>query len=254
MTSPPSGRPRARPAFDKAMVLAAGLGVRLRPLTETRPKPLLEVDGRPLIDHVLDRLAAGGVRSVAVNAFYLADQLDQHLAGRREPAITLVREPELLGIGGGLRNALPHLGKEGFLAANSDTLWLDGPVPVFERLAQIWDERTMDALLLMVPAAKAAQEEGLGDFFLDPAGRASIREHGQVAPYYYAGLQVMHPRLFESAPAGRFHMAPLWERALEAGRLWGMVHDGPWFHVNTPEALAVAREMMREQNLRWIVV
>ena len=242
------------PVFEKAMVLAAGLGVRLRPLTETRPKPLLEVDGRPLIDHVLDRMQAGGVRSVAVNDFYLADQLESHLARRQNPAITVVREPELLGIGGGLANALPLLGPDCFLAANADTLWLDGPVPVFQRLAQTWDDHTMDALLLMVPTAKTVGEEGLGDFFLDPAGRAYTRDHGLVAPYYYAGLQVIHPRLFHGAPAGRFHMTRLWDQALEAGRLWGMVHDGPWFHVNTAEALAIAREMMMEQNLRWLVV
>lgn len=241
-------------AFDTAMVLAAGLGIRMRPLTEAVPKPLLQVDGRPLIDHVLDRLRAGGVRSVVVNAHYLADQLEGHLAGREDLTIRVVREPALLGIGGGLANALPMLGQDRFLAANSDTLWLDGPVPVFKRLAQIWNDATMDALLLMQPAAKAVGEDGMGDFFLDPAGRVVSRGHGQVAPYYFAGLQVVHPRLFRNPPPTPFRMTQLWDRALAAGRLWGMVHDGPWFHVNTPEALATAREMMMEQNLRWMVV
>lgn len=253
MTAPSPG-PAVPPDFETAMVLAAGLGVRLRPLTETVPKPLLEVDGRPLIDHVLDRLRAGGVRKVVVNAFYLADQLEAHLADRQDLAIEVVREPKLLGIGGGLANALPILGHDRFLAANADTLWLDGPVPVFKRLAQTWNEAAMDALLLMQPAAKAVGEEGMGDFFLDPAGRVVSRGHGQVAPYYYAGLQVLHPRLFRDPPPVPFNMTRLWDRALEAGRLWGMVHDGPWFHVNTPEALATAREMMLEQNLRWMVV
>ena len=253
MTDPSPDSPDA-PVFGKAMVLAAGLGVRMRQLTETRPKPLLEVDGRPLIDHVLDRMKAGGVRFVAVNAFYLAEQLERHLSGRQDLSITVVREPDLLGIGGGLANALPLLGTDCFLAANADTLWLDGPVPVFQRLAQIWDDRTMDALLLMVPTAKTVGEEGLGDFFLDPSGQATSREHGHVAPYYYAGLQVIHPRLFREAPAGPFKMTRLWDLALAKGRLWGMVHDGPWFHVNTPEALATAREMMMEQNLRWLVM
>lgn len=253
MTAPSLGTGEA-PAFDTAMVLAAGLGVRLRPLTETVPKPLLEVDGRPLIDHVLDRLRAGGVRSVVVNAFYLADQLEGHLAGRQDIDIKVLRETQLLGVGGGLASALPSLGQDRFLAANADTLWLDGPVPVFKRLAQIWNDAAMDALLLMQPAAKAVGEEGMGDFFLDPAGRVVSRGHGQVAPYYYAGLQVLHPRLFREAPPAPFKMTRLWDRALEAGRLWGMVHDGPWFHVNTPEALATAREMMTAQNLRWLVV
>lgn len=236
----------------RAMILAAGLGTRLRPLTELVPKPLLDVGGKPLIDHAIDRLKAFGIAEVVVNSHYLAGQLEDHLARRASPPVRISHEAVLLGTGGGVRQALPLLGPDPFLVLNADTIWLDGPTPALRRLCRRWDDGRMDALLLLVSTTKAIGVEGLGDFYMDPLGRVTRRVHGVVAPYFYGGVQLVHPRLLAGAPDGPFAMNLLWERAIQAERLYGLVHDGVWFHVGTPGSLAEVRENMAIDHIRWI--
>jgi N-acetyl-alpha-D-muramate 1-phosphate uridylyltransferase len=223
-----------------AMVMAAGLGKRMRPLTATRPKPLVEVAGQPLLDHVLDRLAAAGVRRAVVNVHYLADAIEAHLA-RCAHGLEIVISDErdrLLETGGGLVKALPLLGSDPFLVVNSDNLWIDGPVDAIRLLAGRWDDLAMDALLLMVPYARANNHQGQGDFHLDGAGRITgRRRRGRVAPFVYTGVQIVSPRLIRDAPDGPFSTMVFWERAIAAGRAFGAVHQGLWFDVGTPDAI-----------------
>ncbi len=221
-----------------AMVLAAGLGTRMRPVTNRWPKPLIKVAGRAMIDRVLDHLVAAGVERCVVNLHYKAAMLRGHLEKRDDIAVAFSEEPDLLDTGGGVAKALPLLGEEPFLVLNGDMVWVDGPTPALRRLARRWDAGTMDALLLMQRSASAFGYEGMGDFFLDPVGRPRRRREREVAPLLFAGVQVLHPRLFEGCPAGAFSLNRLYDRALEAGRLRGLVHDGEWYHVGTPEALA----------------
>lgn len=236
----------------RAMVLAAGLGKRLRPLTANRPKPLIDIAGRPMIDSVLDGLADAGVREAVVNAHHLADQLAAHLAGRSRPSIRLVREPDLLGTAGGTQNALPLLGPEPFFVANADVLWLDGPTPALERLAAAWRDDTMDALLLTVSIAQSRSMVGLGDFCLDPWGVVTRPEERLPGPFFYSGIQIVHPRLFEGAPDSPFSFNLIWDRAIDRGRLFGIRHDGVWLHVGSQEGLAEARAMMAADSVRWL--
>lgn len=235
-----------------AMVLAAGLGERMRPLTLDRPKPLLEVGGRTLIDWTLDRFAAAGIRHVAVNLHYKADMLERHLGSRRDLRISLSHEPERLETGGGIMRALPLLGPAPFYVANADNIWLDGPLPALDRLARTWDSEQMDALLLLMAAPRSDLYEGPGDFMMDPVGRLTFRPERRIAPYVYAGLHIAAPRLFADAPDGPFRLTKLWRRAQDEGRLFGLVHDGAWFHVGTPEALAAADERLDPRNARWL--
>lgn len=238
--------------IDRAMVLAAGLGTRLRPITESTPKALVPIAGKPLIDHALDHLADFGVADAVVNTHHLADQIHGHLARRHAPRVAVSHEPHLLGVGGGIANALPLLGDGPFYVVNTDSLWLDGPTPALHRLAEIWDDRRMDALLLLMLTPRATGTAGLGDFFADPFGRLTRRSFGQVAPFVYAGVQVTDARLFDAAPAGAFSLAMLWDRALAAGRLWGVVHDGAWFHIATPDTLTDADRRLAEDQIRWL--
>lgn len=226
------------------MVLAAGLGTRMRPLTETVPKPLLTLRGRSLLDHALDRLEDAGIGEVVVNAHHLAPQIAAAAEARTTPHLTVLVESELLETGGGLRNALPHLGAAPFAAVNGDAFWLDGPTPALTRLAAAFDEGQMDALLLMVRAATVEGEVGLGDFLLDPIGRLRRPKEREVAPYLYAGVQIIHPRLLDGTTPGRFGLMAPWLRAIEAGRLYGLVHDGAWFHLSTPPDLQRAEEVL----------
>ncbi len=228
------------PAPRVAMVLAAGLGKRMRPYTETLPKPLVRVAGRALIDRVLDRFEAIGVERVAVNVHHHRAKMEAHLAARIGPPIVLSPESELLETGGGVANALPLLGADPFYVANADNLWLDGRTPALLRLASAWDDSKMDALLLLNSGATAFGYDGLGDFFLDPLGRMRRRRGGEVAPFVYAGVNILHPRLVRDIPSPAFSLNLLWDRAQGEGRLWGIVHDGQWFHVGTPDGLAVA--------------
>ncbi|TPG58078.1 nucleotidyltransferase family protein [Roseomonas nepalensis] len=228
----------------KGMVLAAGLGTRMRPLTETVPKPLLALRGRSLLDHALDRMEEVGIGDAVVNAFHLAPQVVAAGEARRAPRCTVLVEEELLETGGGLRNALPHLGAEPFALVNGDAYWLDGPSPALLRLAAAFDADRMDAMLLMVRAAQVEGEVGLGDFLLDPVGRLRRPREREVAPYLYAGVQIIHPRLLDGTVPGRFGLMGPWTRAIEAGRLFGLVHDGIWFHLSTPPDLQRAEEAL----------
>jgi len=234
------------PPVRTAMVLAAGLGKRMRPLTATRPKPLVEVAGRALLDHVLDRLEAGGVARVVVNVHYLADALEAHLRSERRPFDLIVSDERdlLLETGGGVLRALPLLEDDRFLVANSDNLWVDGPVDAVRLLAESWNDQAMDALLLVVPLAHAHCHRGPGDFHLDPAGRLRRRGAGRVAPFVFTGVQMVSRRLLADAPDGAFSFNILWDRAIAAGRLFGLVHQGLWFDVGTPPAIPAAEQLL----------
>ena len=225
----------------RAMILAAGLGTRMRFLTEARPKPLVAVGGKPLIDHVLDKLATAGVATAVVNVHYFADQIEQHLAARRAPRIVISDERGgLLGTGGGLAKALPQLGDAPFFLVNSDTIWIDGVTPNLRRLAYAFDVNAMDALLLLAPTTTSIGYSGLGDFAMTADGRLRRRAEREVVPFVYAGVAVLSPALFADAPEGVFPLTQLFRRAEEAGRLHGLRLEGLWMHVGTPEAVAAA--------------
>ena len=244
--------PRPTPSVDVpqvAMVLAAGLGKRMRPLTATRPKPLVEVAGKPLIDHALARLEAAGVRKAVVNVHYLADSLEAHLAKRQggmEIAISDERR-QLLETGGGLVHALPHIDADPFLSVNSDNLWVDGPVDSLRLLASNWDDERMDALLLLVPLARANCHQGKGDFHMDSMGRLRRRRPNGVAPFVFTGVQILSKRLLEGeVPDGPFSTNLLWNRAMTAGRLFGTVHLGLWFDVGQPESIRRTEDILAD--------
>lgn len=221
-----------------AMLLAAGLGTRMRPLTDETAKPLLELGGRALIDHALDRLEDVGVATVVVNAFWQADRVAAHLAGRSHPHIILRREADLLETGGGVRAALDALGDPPFYIVNGDAFWLDGPTPSLRRLADQFNPEKVDAVLLVHRTVHVQAEVGFGDFAMDKWGRLRRRGEREIVPYVYAGLQVVSPALFADAPEGKFSMNVLWDRAIAADRLRAVVHDGLWFHLSTPADLA----------------
>jgi len=223
------------------MVLAAGLGTRMRPYNGHVPKPLVTVAGKSLIDYGLDRLAEAGVDRAVVNVHHLADALEQHLAARRRPRIIISDERgELLGTGGGIAKALPHLGDEPFFLINSDTFWLDGIEPNFARLANAYDAARMDALLLLAAAKGSIGYEGPGDFAMLPDGRLRRRGEQETVPYVYAGAAVLAPSLFAALPAGPFPLTALFDRAAAKGRLFGLRLEGLWIHVGTPDAVAAA--------------
>jgi MurNAc alpha-1-phosphate uridylyltransferase len=232
---------------DVAMVLAAGLGKRMLPLTETRPKPLVEVAGKPLIDHTLDRLKAAGVKKAVVNVHYLADALEEHL--RTQPqgieiAVSDERE-QLLETGAGLVRALPLIDADPFLVVNSDNLWVDGPVDTLRLLAAGWMDDRMDALLLLVPLATAHCHKGQGDFHMAADGKLKRRKPGSVAPFVYTGVQIVSKRLFEGElPAGPFSTNLLWDRAIAGGRLYGLVHQGLWFDIGAPPNIRKTEELL----------
>ena len=224
---------------DTAMVMAAGLGKRMRPLTATRPKPLVEVNGKALIDHVFDRLRAAGVTKAVVNVHYLPDALEAHLKARPgELDIRISDEREqLLETGGGLVRAAPMIDSDPFFAINSDNYWIDGPSDTLRLLASHWDEAAMDALLLLVPHARARNHHGIGDFHMDRFGRLRRRGRSRVAPYVFTGIQLVSKRLLRDAPDGAFSTNILWDRAIAEGRCFGAVHQGLWFDVGTPASV-----------------
>lgn len=232
-----------------AMVMAAGLGKRMRPLTATRPKPLVEVAGKALIDHVFDRLRASGVERAVVNVHYLADAVEAHLRNRVQGiAVTVSDErARLMETGGGLVQARDLIGKDPFLVVNSDNLWVDGPSDAIRMLAARWDDATMDALLLMVPLARAHHHTGQGDFRLAPDGRiVGRRQPGRLAPFVYTGVQILSPRVIADWPDGPFSTMLFWERAIAAGRAYGLVHQGLWFDVGTPAAVGLTEAMLAD--------
>lgn len=225
----------------RAMVLAAGLGTRMRPLTDRMPKPMVPVAGKPLLDHVLDKLAEAGVREAVVNVHYLPDQIIAHVAGRTAPRITISDERDLvLGTGGGVVKALPHLGDTPFFHLNADTLWIDGAQPNLSRLAAAFDPARMDILLLMAPTAGSIGYSGGGDYAMLPDGTLRRRREHEVVPFVYAGVAILSPAIFADAPAGAFSLTKLFDRANAQGRLHGLRLDGLWMHVGTPDAVAAA--------------
>jgi MurNAc alpha-1-phosphate uridylyltransferase len=229
------------------MVLAAGLGTRMRPLTDMKPKPLVEVAGKPLLDHVLDRLSDAGVERAVVNVHYLAEQIIAHVVERRRPRVTISDERGvLLGTGGGVVKALAHLGGEPFFHLNSDTIWIDGVTPNLTRLAEAFDASVMDALLLLAPAKGSLGYSGRGDFLMGSDGRLTARGERASAPFVFAGAAILSPALFRDAPQGEFPLTLLFKRAQEARRLYGLALDGLWMHVGTPEAIAEAERAIRE--------
>ena len=250
MTTTGNAGSRPHAGLDTAMVLAAGLGTRMRPITETRPKPLVEVAGRPLIDHVLDRLAASGVGRAVVNVHYLADQIEAHLKDRASPQVTISDErDQLLETGGGVVHALPALGSGPFFLLNTDSLWVEGARPLLGRLAEAWDDTRMDALLVVASIVSTSGYSGIGDFLLDADGRLSRRPERITAPFVYTGCGILSPRLFKDAPEGPFSLNTLFDRAIEAERLFGLRLDGLWMHVGTPEAIPEAEQMIFESAM-----
>ncbi len=232
-------------ATDTAMVLAAGLGKRMRPLTATQPKPMVRVAGKPLIDHVLDRLGAAGVTKAVVNVHYLADALEAHLQERALPKVTISDERGLLlETGGGMVKAQKLL-PDPFFTVNADNIWLDGPYDAFRELSESWDPEQMDALLLLVPHAGAFNYRGKGDFQMDPLGRISRRRSGRIAPFIYSGIQLVSHRLLRDAPEGPFSTNILWSRAIEEGRLYGLCFAGQWFEVGEPGAIGPTESALK---------
>ncbi|MBV8568403.1 MAG: nucleotidyltransferase family protein [Methylobacteriaceae bacterium] len=223
------------------MVFAAGLGRRMRPLTEKLPKPLVRVAGKTLIDHMLDRCADAGVRKAVVNVHHLADQIEAHLTPRRRPRIVISDErSKLLDQGGGIRKALPELGRKPFFICNTDALWLEGPRSNLRRFTAAWDPERMDVLLLVADTATSVGVDWPGDFSMDADGRLAKRDERLVAPFVYAGVGILKPELFAGVSAEIFKLAPFFFAAAERGRLFGMRLDGIWLHVGTPDAIVAA--------------
>jgi MurNAc alpha-1-phosphate uridylyltransferase len=231
----------------QAMVLAAGLGLRLRPLTTARPKPLIVVADRALIDRALDRLIDAGVKRAVVNLYYKPGMLRDHLAGRQGIEIVFSDETDqLLETGGGVAKAMPELGPGPFYVVNSDIIWRDAQINSLHELARIWDDGAMDAMLLLHPTVGAIGYSGPGDFLMAADGRLKRRDARVVAPFVFTGVQILHPRLFANSPRGPFSLNVLYDRAANAGRLFGLRHQGDWMDVGTPNGLAAAERALRE--------
>jgi N-acetyl-alpha-D-muramate 1-phosphate uridylyltransferase len=233
---------------QSAMVLSAGLGTRMRPITDAVPKPLVEIGGRALLDHAIDRLALVGVERVVVNVHYKAAMIEARLADRTHPRIDISREDELLETGGGVARALKLLG-DWFFVVNADVLWLDGKDHALARLAAACDPADMDAVLLLQRSATAVGYDGLGDYFLDPLGTPRRRGEREIAPFLFSGIQLLHRRLFDGIGERRFSLNVLYDRAEAAGRLHAIVHDGEWYHIGTPEGLAATRARLSSHRI-----
>lgn len=235
---------------DKAMVFAAGLGTRMRPITDTTPKPLVKVAGKPLIDHMLDRFATAGLETAVVNVHHHADQLEAHLATRQVPKILISDERrKLLDQGGGIRKALPLLGTAPFFLCNTDSFWVEGPRANLPRFAAAWDPEKMDILLLVAATSASVGVDWPGDFTMDAFGRLMSREERRVAPFVYTGVGIIKPELFKDTTDEVFRLAPFFHRAAAAGRLFGMRLEGLWFHVGTPQAIAEAERTVARSIL-----
>jgi MurNAc alpha-1-phosphate uridylyltransferase len=226
------------------MVMAAGFGSRMRHLTEDRPKPLVTVQGKTLLDHALDRLVAAGVKMVVINLHYRAQQVKDHLSGRRDIEIRYSMEEEILGTGGGVVKALPAFEGESFFILNSDSIWVEGYVSALAAMQRVWDPEKMDGLLLLAAMTTAMGYDGRGDFLLDRNGHIARVPERTSSPFAYPGVQIVHPRLFADAPAGSFSTNLMWDRAIVRGRLYGTRLEGVWIHVGTPEARADAEHYL----------
>jgi len=237
----------------KAMVLCAGLGKRMRPLTDSKPKPLLTLRDRTLVDRILDRLVEAGVGEAVVNLHYLGEQLEEQLSRRDDIKVVFSWEKEeVLETGGGAKQALPLLGEEPFFLINGDVFWLNGLRPALFRLAEKWDAEAMDLLLLLHPTAYAIGYNGPGDFMMDPLGRLLRRQERQVSPFVFAGVQIVKPEVFKDAPEGPFSMNMIFDRAQEAERLYGLRHDGEWFHLGTPPDLKHAEAKLHHLEFHTV--
>ncbi len=229
---------------NTAMVLAAGLGTRMRPLTLQKPKPLFEVGGRTMLDHALDKLVAVGIGCVVVNTFYLPEQIEAHLAARRDIEIIISRETELLDTGGGIKNALHHFGDRPFFALNADLPWMDGDQPSLSRMADIWDATKMDGLLLLMPTNKARGFAATGDFAMDKDGRVWRKDLPPPRPYVWISAQILKPELFAGEPEKKFSNNKIWDKAEAQNRLYGIEHNGTCYHVGTPQDLDKANALL----------
>lgn len=230
-----------------AMVLAAGLGLRMRPITDKLPKPMVQVAGKPLLDHVLDKLAEAGVEKAIVNVHYLPDQIIRHVASRQRPRVVISDERnEILGTGGGVVKALPQLGTAPFFHMNADTMWIDGVRANLMRLAETFDPASMDMLMLMAPTTSSIGYDGRGDYTMSADGTLHKRKEKQITPFVYAGAAIVSPHLFASAPEGEFGLPKLFDAAEEAGRLFGLRLEGTWMHVGTPDAIGEAERAVLE--------
>jgi len=231
--------------LNRAMVLAAGKGLRMRPLTEKTPKPMLTLNGQPMIDHVLDRLVETGVVKAVVNTHHLSGQIERHLSTRTSPKIIFSKEVELLETGGGIKNALNKLGDNPFFAVNTDVFWLNGPSDALGRLSNIWDPEKMDALLLLHSTVNAYGYSGKGDFNSDPSGQLSRRPESEIVPWLFTGIQILKPEVLLEMPEGPFSLNLVFDHLIETKRLYGVIHDGEWFHVGTPQGLAEAEAYLK---------
>jgi N-acetyl-alpha-D-muramate 1-phosphate uridylyltransferase len=231
-----------------AMVLAAGLGLRLRPITNKTPKPLVKVADHTLLDHTLDRLVAAGVERAVVNIHHLAEQVEQHLSNRKDLEIIISSEADdLLETGGGVKKALAHLGDGPFYISNADVLWLNGPTSALGRMMERWNETEMDVLLMLHSTVEAYGYTGNGDFEADAIGKLSRKLEREITPYLFTGVQIVHPRIFKDTPEGAFSLNVIYDKAIEEERLYGVVHDGEWFHIGTPDGLAQAETYMSQR-------
>lgn len=228
-----------------AMVLAAGKGRRMRPITDRTPKPMIKVHGKPLIDHALDRLRDAGIEETVVNVHHLSEQIERHLAARAKPKISFSREADLLETGGGVKRALDAFGDAPFIVANGDSFWLNGPTDAIGRMADVWDDEKMDGLLLLHSTVDAYGYDGKGDFNCEADGRLNRRPEMEIAPWLFTGIQMLKPAIFADTPDGAFSLNLVYDRLLENDRLYGLVHDGEWFHVGTPDGLAEAEAFMK---------
>lgn len=230
-----------------AMVLAAGLGLRMRPITDKLPKPMVQVAGKPLLDHVLDKLAEAGVEKAIVNVHYLPDQIIRHVANRQRPRVVISDERnEMLGTGGGVVKALPLLGAAPFFHMNADTMWIDGVRSNLARLSEAFDPAQMDMLMLMAPTTTSIGYDGSGDYAMAADGTLRKRKEKQIVPFVYAGAAIVSPHLFAAAPRGEFGLPRLFDAAEDAGRLFGLRLEGTWMHVGTPDAIAEAERAVLE--------
>jgi MurNAc alpha-1-phosphate uridylyltransferase len=250
VTTAPTMKAKTK-TINQAMILAAGLGTRMGPLTSDRPKPLVEVNGRTLIDHAIDRLVRGGVTHIVVNVHYKAEMMKKHLAKRTDVALQICDESDMiLDTGGAIAKALPLFRDEPFFTQNADSMWVEGMGRAMSRMQERWDSETMDALMLLAPCATSIGFDGRGDFEMDTVGRLKRRAEMKLAPFVWTGLQIVHPRLFADAPTGRFSINPLWDQAIERERLFGIRLDGVWIHVGTPEARDEAEAFLNDLQHR----
>jgi MurNAc alpha-1-phosphate uridylyltransferase len=237
--------------IKRAMILAAGLGTRMAPLTLEKPKPLIELKGKTLIDHCIDRLVRNGINFIVVNVHYKAEQIIAHIEKRQardknvEFRISDERDA-ILESGGGIARALSHFNGEPFFTYNSDSLWVEGMGSAIGRMKMRWNPDSMDALMLLAPCTTAIGFDDRGDFLMDAFGVLKRRPEMAVAPFVWTGLQIIHPRLFDGAPTGRFSINPLWDKAIAKGRLCGVRLDGTWIHVGTPQGLRDAEDFLRD--------